>query len=425
MTFADEAEIVAKPAADRVLAASAIDRAAVGFGATRYRAALSAAVAGARRPPRHHRRRHRSAGERLGRRRSRVGAGERRRSKSLDVGAAAAEPRGDRRCGRSPIGWSPPCDNAGAAGARRARASDHRRSSGGRRHRAASARISRPTRPLPGRRAARRRRSPSTIADGIQADNVRYAVLRRRRPPVGAGRHRQRRCSAATRSTCSRRSPPGAPRRRGVPGDRRQRRAAVGVDRAIAWRRTPRCCCCRRAGSSGADASARVVRAQRRRPADRRRTRRRRRRRRRRARAGSTLRVVTVTGRQAGAARARAGRRPPSGVSAFRGERSDARAGDVPDRRPASAAPRARRWRDSRPAKRRCSSVPRATDARSCSRRISTTAGTTSRCTRASCRSCTKRCAILAARVRMRSSMSSPMRRPAAKRTPGIVTVAG
>jgi len=44
VTFADEAEIAAKPGADRVLAASAIDRAIVGFGATRYRAALSAAV---------------------------------------------------------------------------------------------------------------------------------------------------------------------------------------------------------------------------------------------------------------------------------------------------------------------------------------------------------------------------------------------
>ena len=53
-----------------------------GFGATRYRAALSAAVAGARRPPRHHRRRHRPAGERLGRRRSRVGARAARRSRS-------------------------------------------------------------------------------------------------------------------------------------------------------------------------------------------------------------------------------------------------------------------------------------------------------------------------------------------------------
>src|SRR5262245_36425975 len=44
VTFADEAEIAAKPGADRVLAAAAIDRTTVGFGATRYRAALSAAV---------------------------------------------------------------------------------------------------------------------------------------------------------------------------------------------------------------------------------------------------------------------------------------------------------------------------------------------------------------------------------------------
>ena len=44
VTFADESEIAAKPGVDRVLAAAAIDRATVGFGATRYRAALSAAV---------------------------------------------------------------------------------------------------------------------------------------------------------------------------------------------------------------------------------------------------------------------------------------------------------------------------------------------------------------------------------------------
>jgi hypothetical protein len=43
ITFADQAEIVARPSADRVLAASAIDEAPAGYGATRYRAALSAA----------------------------------------------------------------------------------------------------------------------------------------------------------------------------------------------------------------------------------------------------------------------------------------------------------------------------------------------------------------------------------------------
>jgi aerotolerance regulator-like protein/VWA domain-containing protein len=43
VTFADEAEIVARPSADRVLAASAVDEAPAGYGATRYRAALSAA----------------------------------------------------------------------------------------------------------------------------------------------------------------------------------------------------------------------------------------------------------------------------------------------------------------------------------------------------------------------------------------------
>jgi hypothetical protein len=43
VTFADDAVMVAKPSADRVLAAAAIDEAAPGYGATRYRAALSAA----------------------------------------------------------------------------------------------------------------------------------------------------------------------------------------------------------------------------------------------------------------------------------------------------------------------------------------------------------------------------------------------
>jgi len=43
ITFADEAEIVAKPGADRTLADDAIEQASTGFGSTRYRAALSAA----------------------------------------------------------------------------------------------------------------------------------------------------------------------------------------------------------------------------------------------------------------------------------------------------------------------------------------------------------------------------------------------
>ena len=43
VTFADEAEIVARPGADRTLANDAIEQASPGFGATRYRAALSAA----------------------------------------------------------------------------------------------------------------------------------------------------------------------------------------------------------------------------------------------------------------------------------------------------------------------------------------------------------------------------------------------
>jgi hypothetical protein len=43
VTFSDEAEIVARPGADRTLANDAIEQSSAGFGATRYRAALSAA----------------------------------------------------------------------------------------------------------------------------------------------------------------------------------------------------------------------------------------------------------------------------------------------------------------------------------------------------------------------------------------------
>ena len=43
VTFADEAEIVARPGMDRTLADDAIQQASAGFGATRYRTALSAA----------------------------------------------------------------------------------------------------------------------------------------------------------------------------------------------------------------------------------------------------------------------------------------------------------------------------------------------------------------------------------------------
>ncbi|HEV3140945.1 MAG TPA: BatA domain-containing protein [Vicinamibacterales bacterium] len=44
VTFSDEAQVAAKPTVDRALAKSAIDEAVVGFGATRYRAALSTAA---------------------------------------------------------------------------------------------------------------------------------------------------------------------------------------------------------------------------------------------------------------------------------------------------------------------------------------------------------------------------------------------
>jgi len=44
VTFSDEGELMVRPSADRLIAASAIDRAAVGFGATRYRAGLATAA---------------------------------------------------------------------------------------------------------------------------------------------------------------------------------------------------------------------------------------------------------------------------------------------------------------------------------------------------------------------------------------------
>jgi aerotolerance regulator-like protein/VWA domain-containing protein len=44
VAFADEADVMAKPASDRVLATAAVDRAVVGYGATRYRSALSAST---------------------------------------------------------------------------------------------------------------------------------------------------------------------------------------------------------------------------------------------------------------------------------------------------------------------------------------------------------------------------------------------
>src|SRR3954465_2640383 len=43
VTFDDDSRIASKPGADRVLATAAIEQAAPGYGATRYRAALSAA----------------------------------------------------------------------------------------------------------------------------------------------------------------------------------------------------------------------------------------------------------------------------------------------------------------------------------------------------------------------------------------------
>ena len=95
VTFADEAEIVAKPTEDRVLAAAAVDQAAPGFGATRYRGGAVGRRADPRRPPRR-----RSSSSPICRRTAGTRATARRcrraRIEVADVGAMPPEPGGRR-----------------------------------------------------------------------------------------------------------------------------------------------------------------------------------------------------------------------------------------------------------------------------------------------------------------------------------------
>ena len=129
---------------------------------------------------------------------------------------------------------------------------------------------------------------------------------------------------------------------------------------------------------------------------------------------GSTLRVVHRRRRRRPEPRALA----PADVrhpifQPFARQRGDARPRDVPER----VADRRRRLPDAGPLHdrrdRRWSNARRATGARSCSRRISTTAGTIFRCTRRSCRSCTRR-ALSGERARARVGV--PGRRRAGRR---------
>ena len=74
VTFSDQAAVVVRPTPDRGAVAAAIDAAASGFGATRYRGRLERRGIARRRPARRDRRGDRSAGERLGCGRARIGA---------------------------------------------------------------------------------------------------------------------------------------------------------------------------------------------------------------------------------------------------------------------------------------------------------------------------------------------------------------
>ena len=182
--------VAAQPSADRGLARSAID--ARGAGLRRH-----ALPRGARPPPPQlfdgrsgtHRRRHRSAGERLGRRRPTSPCRRRRASRSRTSGRSppnlavtAVRALGDR--------FVATVRNAGARRARRARAPDDRRPARRRSAGDRSAPNQSPKRRCPGAARRRRRRSRSTIRRERAGDNVRYVVLERPSRPAGPRRDR-------------------------------------------------------------------------------------------------------------------------------------------------------------------------------------------------------------------------------------------
>ena len=221
------------------------------------------------------------------------------------------------RLARSPGRHRP---KRGAAGARRARASDHRRPAGGRRHRqrsapnqSADAVFAGPPRGTRGGGGGRRSGRPA----GGQRP-LRRAATARRRPPF---------CSspaaatpAATRSTSSRRSARAAPAGNGyqVASISAATLSSTDAD-VLAPHPAVLLLSTRGLERRGREALA-VVRAQRRRPADRRRTGGRRRRRRRRARARDRRCASSSTPRRQAVHRA-CSRRPTRGIRSFSASR--------------------------------------------------------------------------------------------------------
>ena len=403
VTFADEAEIVAQPSG-RSRAGRGGDRCrrAPGFGATRYRAALSA--------PR------RSA---LAGRHGTVVVVTDLQESGWDAGDRASVPDGDDdsrsptsarcrrtsrspRCGRCRIASSPPCATA-APRPRDARVHltvDGR--AGGRRDGLARRRTSRPTRRLPARRAARRARSASTIPTGSRrTTSATPCSAARGKPSVlvvtGIGRS-----PAATRSTCSRRW------RRGTPADAAFQVAGVGG--AAARRMVRGSADAARGGGAAVDARARAPRSRscwprtrssgggllhRRGPGGRRRRGRRRARRR--------IDAAHRDGRRAPSRRRARWRRPTSAIRCSRRSRGNPAslglvtfqnaARDRRQRVPDAGAVHHRRNGADRLSGRR---GPRARPGVGPEQPLERL----SRCTRRSCRSCTRSCATWRARAR-------------------------
>ena len=250
VTFADAAETVVRPGSDRTLASDAIEQAVTGFGATRYRAALSAAaphLAG------HHgtvvvvtdlQENGWDAGDR-------ASVPEGTTIRVADVGVlpanlavtglralpdrvvATVHNSGPAREARVHlfVDGRPAGDASVALGANQ---SGDVTFAGAPRGTTASVRVEDP--------------------GGIQADNVRYAVLGGTAKPsvlvVNGSRRREPRCLLRAARTGGRHRRPMPPFRSSSSAPRSSR-----AGRRISWRRTPRCSCCQRAGSNVADAS--------------------------------------------------------------------------------------------------------------------------------------------------------------------------
>ena len=367
VTFADEAEIVAKPGADRTLADDAIEQASPGFGATRYRAALSA------------------ASQHLAGRHGTVVVVTDLQENGWDAGDRASVPEGT-TIQVADVGAMPP--NLAVTAVRplpdRVVATVH---NGGPRPRDARVHLTIDDRPagdaivsLGANQSAEAtfagapRGASAAVSvddpDGIQADNVRYAVIGGTGKPsvlVVTGSGDVNRDAFYVQHALAAGTPADAAFQvAGVGGA-----AAGGVDRGSA----DAAC----GGAPALDARPRApraraaggVRAARRRHLHRRRAGGRRRRRRRRARRRIDAAHRDGRGREAGGARAGAGRRPASGVPGVCRQPGEPRPGDVSERGAHRRRARARRWRDSRPATRRSSSARRARGARWSSRRTS------------------------------------------------------